>query len=345
MKIAVINNLYPPFDKGGAEKIAYQQVKKLEKKKHQVFVITTKSKNQKISDQETKIFYLNSLYTNLSKINKLWRLFWHLWQFLKPQTKIIKILKKEKPDLVISHNLLGIGWRLPVVLKRLNIQHQHVLHDIQLLHPSGLILLGQENIINNQVAKVYQFLTRKIFKNTNKVISPSKWLLDIHKRKKFFESSKLEIRLNYNLENINISWPKKIKKLLFIGQLEKHKGILFLLKCAKNWEEKNYNFNLDIIGDGSLKEVIEKVTKNSSNIKYLGKINNKQINEKFKNYDCLIVPSLCYENSPTVIFEASKAGLAIIASKIGGISELKEKFNLRLFTPNNQKELENIIFF
>jgi glycosyltransferase involved in cell wall biosynthesis len=34
------------------------------------------------------------------------------------------------------------------------------------------------------------------------------------------------------------------------------------------------------------------------------------------------VPSLCYENSPAVIYEAFAAGLPAIGSKLGGIAEL-----------------------
>ena len=35
-----------------------------------------------------------------------------------------------------------------------------------------------------------------------------------------------------------------------------------------------------------------------------------------------VVPSICYENSPTVIYEASLVGVPVIASNIGGIPEL-----------------------
>ena len=77
------------------------------------------------------------------------RLIWHLGQFAQPfrNNQLKKILQTEKPDLIISHNLLGLGWRLPIIIKRLKITHHHVLHDIQLLHPSGLLMISQEKII------------------------------------------------------------------------------------------------------------------------------------------------------------------------------------------------------
>ena len=42
MKICVINNLYPPYNRGGAEIVAENQVKQLVLQGHQVFVVTTR---------------------------------------------------------------------------------------------------------------------------------------------------------------------------------------------------------------------------------------------------------------------------------------------------------------
>lgn len=54
--------------------------------------------------------------------------------------------------------------------------------------------------------------------------------------------------------------------------------------------------------------------------------------------DCLIVPSLCYENSPTVIYGTHAAGLPVIASRLGGIPELMKE-NDRLFAPGDENDL------
>ncbi len=37
--------------------------------------------------------------------------------------------------------------------------------------------------------------------------------------------------------------------------------------------------------------------------------------------DAVILPSLCYENSPTVLYESFQSGVPVIASCIGGIPE------------------------
>ncbi len=75
-------------------------------------------------------------------------------------------------------------------------------------------------------------------------------------------------------------------------------------------------------GRGSLEEKIKNTSLVVNNISYLGSYTKKQENELFKNHDILIVPSLCFENSPMVIYEAMQNATPIIASKIGGIPEL-----------------------
>lgn len=56
------------------------------------------------------------------------------------------------------------------------------------------------------------------------------------------------------------------------------------------------------------------------------------------------MPSICYDNSPTVIYESFSFGVPVIGSRIGGIPELiKEGYNGFLFEAGNVEELEGII--
>ncbi|MBU0880203.1 glycosyltransferase family 4 protein, partial [Patescibacteria group bacterium] len=80
-------------------------------------------------------------------------------------------------------------------------------------------------------------------------------------------------------------------------------------------------------------------------INILGKIDRESVAKYLNQVDCLIVPSLCYENSPTVIYEAFSMGLPVIASKIGGITELMKDNQEMLFEPGNKDDLINKILF
>ena len=60
--------------------------------------------------------------------------------------------------------------------------------------------------------------------------------------------------------------------------------------------------------------------------------------------DILCVPSLWFENSPLVIYEAFHCGLPVIASRIGGIPELvQQNVNGRLAGAGNHDEWKSAL--
>jgi len=101
----------------------------------------------------------------------------------------------------------------------------------------------------------------------------------------------------------------------------------------------NKNINLNIIGSGRLLAEIQEKNKDNKNIKILGQQNKDSIKKYLIESDCLIVPSFCYENSPTVIYEAKNFNLPIIASDIGGIPELINNDQGLLFKSKDEKDL------
>lgn len=349
MKIAVINNLYKPYQKGGAEKITDKTVQELKTLGHDVFIITTKPKNKKSENKETRTYYLNSDYYELGRRTIFYRLFWQTFNIfnLSQALKLKKILNSEKPNLIISNNLMGLSTLSFGIIRRLKIKHVHILHDIQLLHPSGLMFYKKEGIINTFPAKIYQKINRHLASSPNLIISPSKWLLNKHEKCGFFKESKkivLDNPMAFRKKEINRKREGDKKKnfnFLFIGQIEEHKGILFLIESFR--KIKNDNLKLKIIGDGSQMEKAKKISRNNKNISFLGRHTDEEIEKELAENDCLIVPSLCYENSPTVIYEASAFDMPIIASDLGGISELIRKYKGILFEAENSHDLINKI--
>lgn len=357
MKIALVNNLYFPYNRGGAEQVVFKMAEDFRALGNEVFIITTRPKKitarrpgkntEQINDESNqggeKIYYFPSGYYNLAERSLLWRNFWQLTNILnlKKYLALKSLLKSERPDLVITHNLMGLGFSLPRLLRKLKIKHEHFLHDIQLIHPSGLIFYGQEKKIDSLSAKIYQILTRYLFSSPAKIISPSRWLLERHQERGFFKNSPTEVRPFKKLEkssNLNESTKKnQLKKFLFVGQIEYHKGIFLLIEAFK--KTSNSNLSLTIVGDGQKLEQAQSAAAGDERINFLGRVNFEEAQKIIKNHEALIVPSLCYENSPTIIYEAKNNGLIIIASNLGGIPELLEA-NDYLFKPEAQKLTE-----
>ena len=343
MKICLINNLCKPFSRGGADRVLEITRDGLRERGFDVFVISTKPYFSKYIDD--KNYYLKSFFHYLNKIPKPIRLFYHLADFLsvKKYFQIKKILKKEKPDLIITHNFKGLGLLIFKAIKNSKIKHVHVLHDIQLIHPSGLMIAGKEDVLENFFTKIYYSAVSKIINSPGLIISPSKWLMREHEKRGFFKNSKKIIIPNPVVVKNNFALKNKKDNginFLYVGELETHKGVMFLLN-AFNELCKNKNIKLSIIGKGSKYDKIQGLK--NEKVEVLGWKTGKQVNAAMQNADCLIVPSLCYENSPTVIYEAASLGLPVLASRIGGITELVHSLGGILFETGNEKDLSEKI--
>ncbi|HBK34201.1 TPA: hypothetical protein DEP34_02710 [Candidatus Uhrbacteria bacterium] len=339
MNILLLSNLYRPYARGGAEIIARRVAQELLGRGHKVTIVSSMpfdgfwSFFPRVTEQQIeKIyrFYPLNLYHTLSdtSVPFVFRAFWHLIDLWNPQTTwcVRKILAKEKPDVILTHNLKGLGMQAFRVAHESGIRHIHTIHDVQLSLPSGLLLAGQEQawIQTSFLRKWYERQVQKMVRSPDVVISPSHFLAEFYKKRHFFTDSRIETIPN---PAPDIKLPtrtccpqtKKALHVLFAGQLEKHKGILLLMDVARQMEGK---IELHIAGEGSLADFITERSNLDVHVHYHGFVSFEHLEDLFGICDVSVVPSLCYENSPTVIYESLQAGVPVVASHIGGVGEL-----------------------
>jgi glycosyltransferase involved in cell wall biosynthesis len=361
MKICLISNLYRPYTRGGAERMVEIIAEELIKTDNQVFLITANPFNLRaIFKPEIKHefgikiyrFYPLNLffYINDWRYPRSIRFFWHFFDVYNWQSYFLvkRILKKERPDVVMTHNLKGIGYLIPWAIKKLKIKHLHTLHDVQLATPSGLIIKGQEKNWRelSQLNRLYIKINKKLFSGVGVIISPSCWLLDFHNRLNFFPKAKKEVLLNPIKKVINQrALPKRGKNnfnFLYLGQIEDHKGVLFLIKVFQNFCSltNNKNVMFYIVGKGTKLARAKNLANQNPQIIFSGEVPRRELSKIFSKIDFTIVPSFCYENSPTVIYESFSFGVPVIASDIGGVGELVEVGkNGFIFAPGDEEDL------
>lgn len=352
MKFCLINSLYAPYERGGAEVVTETIVKELLQENHQVIVITLGRKSGAAREGKLTVYRVNPLNVfSFLDINKrpIWlRIFWHpldVFNFFG-YFSVKKILNKEKPDVVMTHNLKGLGYLVPKAIKKCGLRHWHTIHDVQLSRPSGLILFGAEKPFV-VIDKVYEKICRRLFNNPERVISPSRWLLDYYRKRGFFyESRNLVLPNPVVFKKVDklpeADLPKGKINLLYVGQLEKFKGILFLINACKKLNSANWH--LKIVGSGSALKDVEKMVENDARFELVGRVDQFKVIDYYRQADLVVVPSLCYENSPTVIYESLVANVPVIASDIGGISEIvKDDYNGFTFAPGNEKNLIEVL--
>lgn len=364
MKLLFITSLYKPYTLGGTEVVVQTLVDEC-KKNHEVSVISISEwsgfascipkKKREDGVDIYRFFPLNFCsFVRFLKKNVILRMIWHVFDVFNVHSFLVvfSLLKKVNPDVVYTHNLKGIGYLIPLALRIARKKHIHTVHDFALLTPSGVVTYGKENSFEhvNPCTYVYKKINCALYGSPKRVIFPSLFLKKYYQERGFFKKSKVDVIPNplpHHFEKYLFENPTKKRsvptQLLFVGQLEDHKGIHFLLETIQ--KIKKADINLTIIGRGRQSAYVEESAKKyPSRIHYKGALESDNLIPFFKQAHFLLVPSLYYENSPMVIYESLCLGTPVIASRIGGIPELiQNEKNGFLFSPGSEEELLDIL--
>ncbi len=322
MRIAVLSNAYPPKMQGGAGNIAFEYSKALEQSGHEV-----------------KVFGPDEIFHLLSRLPPLARLSFHLHD-LKPRKKIVDEILAWKPDVLISHNLTGCGFGTPRAVQKSGVRWLHVLHDVQLFEPSGQIIYAEKFVFMRKIWRSFwASLRRKSLGAPDVVISPTKWLMQEHKKFGFFKQTKNQILPNPvepAVESVNSA--RDSRKILYVGRLDSDKGIDVLLAAWPRIKEATSSWV--VIGAGQRLDYLHSL--NDPKIEARGAMPRDKVLEEMQRCGVLVLPSLVMENQPTVILEALANGCKVVAADVGGVRETLGSAGW-IFTPGSAQEFSKSI--
>lgn len=112
--------------------------------------------------------------------------------------------------------------------------------------------------------------------------------------------------------------------ILFVGRVEKNKGVEYLIDCIPFFKKMNFNSHIFIAGNGSDTNNIRKKIQNEniiSDVTFLGRVSHRNLIEFYNMADVLALPSEM-EGVPMVILESLSCGTPVVASDVGGIPEI-----------------------
>ncbi|MBD2177247.1 glycosyltransferase family 4 protein [Pseudanabaena sp. FACHB-1998] len=198
------------------------------------------------------------------------------------------------------------------------------------------------------LVKRQQFLKIRM-NNLDRVLVPTRLMQNILQNNGLNPNLISYMPYGLDIEDIIPNSNKGLNKELrvgFIGTLFEHKGVHLLIESTKLLS--NINFELKIYGNlGDFPEYVAKLYKIASNdprINFCGTFPNPEIGKILSEIDVLVVPSIWYENTPLVIYSAQAAGCPVIATNLGGMSEVvQHEINGLLFEKGNIRELANCI--
>jgi glycosyltransferase involved in cell wall biosynthesis len=141
-------------------------------------------------------------------------------------------------------------------------------------------------------------------------------------------------------------------KVLFVGRLEKRKGIDTLFKAIPTVIDNVPSARFDIVGSdtttsdgGSYKQHLSAILdkKYHNNVRFVGYVNNNRLAEYYSGCDIFVAPSL-YESFGLIYLEAMAWGKPVIGCKVGGVPEVVYEGKTGLLVdPDDEKGLESAI--
>jgi glycosyltransferase involved in cell wall biosynthesis len=235
--------------------------------------------------------------------------------------------------------------------------HLHVMHEITpsvlfLLkkYPTVMTLHGSETFLSNLVLwklkpgnfkqQVYdkkaltiagkftyfyfnciqKFFYNLALKNVDIFIAPSKYLQNMAKTDVspiVHVPNFIEFQTFHELTNTY--------NLLFVGRLEKIKGVQCLIQAISFIIKVFPQTTLTIVGDGRDKTDLFNLTTTlqlEKSIQFAGWIDHKDLDTYYEKASIVVIPSVVPENFPTVCNEAMSAGRPVVGTNVGGIPEI-----------------------
>ncbi len=351
--IGIISNTFPPDQLGGAAVIAQQQAKDLTEQGRDVFVYTLAGPGcaaGKVSQEGYTITKLRSY--NVARFGALGTLApWHrtLWHIVDQcnillALRITRMLKKQMIRQVITHNTMGLSGLLPLFLSIAKIEHTHMVHDVQLVEPSGI--LPWNHTKDTVLQKLYALSRRILFAGVSEVLYPSQYIKSFYEQRHFFSRAKTRVEaidITTRLPVVS-SKPHKDIQFLYVGELSEHKGVKMLISLWPRVAKEHKQARLDIVGSGVLAPYAKALAKGNPQAMYYGKQEGAGLAARYAAADVVLFTSQCIENRPNVVVEAMQAGCVIIATKTGGVPELLEYYE-RAYTvePGSEEALVRAI--
>lgn len=351
-KILFINSLYHPYKVGGAEISVQILAEELVSQGNEVVVITLAEQTETKVINGVKIYYLeieNLYFPATYNANILQKAVWHGLDSYNPfyKRKITQIIRDERPDLVHTHNISGFSVNIWDVIKdRFDLPIIHTLRDYYLLCPRGRMYENEKRCHSQcRVCSVLSVPKKKKSSKVDYVTGISSYVLNRHIQNGYFPKV-LGTKVIPNPVDINSISPTENARyykegeivLGFLGRLEPAKGIESLLERISSTS----SIQLLVGGKGEENYITQLKRKfECNNVRFLGFVNP---GEFFKKIDYLVVPSLWEEPFGRVVIEAYAAGVPVIGSKRGGITDLVDDQKTGwLFEPDHDTEFERIL--
>ena len=314
MRIGIFSDTYTPFINGVSTSIVCLK-KALEKKGHEVYVVTVNNEKMGYSyDEKERVMRIPALKAGIYD----YRLSM-IYSF-----KAKKKIKELNLDVIHSQTEFGIGTFARLVAMELDIPIVHTYHTLYEEYLNSLTKNKIKYMVNGFVEYLAEYYCDS---SIGELIVPTAKTKEIFKKQYKF---KREVHVipngidldKFSIENINKKELEKIKKqygikdtdfvIMYVGRLGPEKNISFLARAQKQIVKKHKNCKLVIVGEGPMKNELEKITSSiRENVIFTGKIPQSDIQYYYRLADVFATASK-FETQGLTVIEALASGVCAL---------------------------------
>jgi phosphatidyl-myo-inositol alpha-mannosyltransferase len=321
MKIGLVCP-YDFFRQGGVQKLVEVLDKELVERGHDVRIITPRPRAYKGKVPARTIFIGQSAKWN-TPINTTLEVGLSL-----DLTEMEEMLEKEKFDLLHVHEP-----EVPVLGAQIAARaHCPIVATFHATHP--------ENMVSKSIELFRIPYARSIFKNLAAMTAVSDTAARFVRE---WSHQPVEIVPNYidlDYFKTDIKTARRSNTILYVGRLEKRKGVKYLLKAFSELTKKDDKVELVIAGDGSERQRLEDWVANYEvpRVRFLGTVDEPTKLRLLKEATLFCSPAIYGESFGIVLLEAMAAGVPIVAGDNPGYAcVMKDRGLLALVNPKISK--------
>lgn len=314
---------------GGVQEIVKETQKELEKRGHEVVIITPQPK-EPYTRTGHRVIFLGSATDIKSPLSTTSQISASVLT-----DEIDSMLEYEKFDILHFHE----PW-VPVLSRQILSRSKAV--NIATFHAKL-----PETLASKALAKVITPYTKPLLRHIHAFTAVSSAAAE------YVQSlTDADIRLVPNGINIThfrkpaglVKKPNKRKQILYIGRLEKRKGVAYLIAAFAELERRGVKAELLIAGDGVDREKLEEQVADLGlkHVKFLGYIEDAEKRRLLHTADLFCSPALYGESFGIVLLEAMASGLVTVAGNNPGYESVMEGLGqLSLVNPRDTSEFSH----
>ena len=303
----VINN----FAAEGCPRLALNIIENFKKRNLKIMLLTFNNENNDLSEEFKK---KDILIKSFNLKNK------GFFRYFKILYQTYFLSRKYKPDAILSfpfgwHSLIAISAKISGVRNVITHAGNPAPKYDSKNFWKFIILVQIGRLFTNKIICCSKYVGKSVIESFNLFNSEITYIYNC------FDEELFAFKKEYKAKILKAALDKKIV-LGMVARMEKHKDQESLIKAVKVLKEKNFKIKLLLIGDGSQRGKLERLTKNldlSNQVIFLGAINN--VSKKLDDVDIFVFSTTKDEGFGVAIAEAMGKGVPIIASNVEACSE------------------------